>query len=734
MIPGSAPACYPRRCGPLVPLTENPGSGILSVPQSLLKGRNVRFAALMLLAALATIPCAIARAGDSRLVAVEFQAATDDDAGIAYLLYSTVSETLIEEGGDRMAAGEDVEMYLGSAAVDCHEKQSCLDRLAEEFDAAAMVFAVVSRRGTDIDIEFTFYSCATGRELERGEITYSAGDEGQLAGLVLGRMEDVLDKAERDEDGDFEGEDAGGAVAVVPVDGGDDDEEIDWEGDDRDDDHAIASGGYDDPTSDDEARAIEEDDSARRYDGGEVDSLDTIASDSWDEGEGDDWETAPRDDWNGDDPRRDWDEEGTRASWDEEDEEDDRDDDGGAAVLGAAGGGAERAAETGRGRYDRDAGEDAAEEDGERPAGRYSARDYLREDNRGRKSREDEDEAPEERSSRYSRYSPDEAETEEEPSDRGGRRGRGQRKPKHPEDHPQDDRGADIDPSLMETFDDEDSALFDETSRSGTGTLTYQEASEKGMGPAEYNRYASSGLTYEDWKRDRYNHKGKFHLRFGGFYALGGLDTYYSSRVVMWDPSDILETYYWQSFGFTGASGGGTFGVGFGVAPAVDLGLDVSLLAGKQWLLRQYRTPDKSESTITDVAPEDIPKGTALHFLIEPKVRVFFTPFKKVKPYGGFGIAMMFMPPFDVPEEWVQDRPTTFILGLEPTLGVQIDSPLGVGFFFEIPFTGYIASDHGVESGLEGDVRELRENEMNDPPSPVPRYMLRFQIGIQVRL
>jgi hypothetical protein len=692
----------------------------------------------MLLTAVVTLPCASARAGDSRLVAVEFQPVTDDDMGIAYLLYSTVSETLLEDGGDRVAAGEDVEMYLGSSAVDCHEKQSCLDRLAEEFDAAAMVYSLISRRGTDIDIEYTFYSCASGRELERGEVTYAAGDEGQLADVFLDRLEAVLDKAERDEDGDYEDDD--GAGAVVPVSGGDDDEEIDWDDDDREEDHAVSGGsGYDDDA--DQVEAVEEvagdvvedvvgeDDSERRYDGGEVDSLETIGRDSWDEGEGDDWETAPRDEWDDEDARSSWD--------DEEEEEDARDDDeGGAAVVGAVSGGSGRAAETGRSRYNRDAAEESADEEAERSTGRYSAREYLREDNRGRKSArdEEEEEAPEERGSRYSRYSSDEAASDAEERNQGGRRGRGNRKPKHPEDHPVEDRGADIDPSLMETFDDEDSALFDETSRSGTGTLTYQEASEKGMGPAEYNRYATSGLTYEDWARDRYNHKGKFHLRFGGFYALGGLDTYYSSRVVMWDPSDILETYYWQSFGFSAASGGGTFGVGFGVAPAVDLGLDVSLLAGKQWLLRQYRTPDKSESTITDVAPEDIPKGTALHFLIEPKVRVFFTPFKKVKPYGGFGIAMMFMPPFEVPEEWVADRPTTFILGLEPTLGVQIDSPLGVGFFFEIPFTGYIASDHGVESGLEGDVRELRDNEMNDPPSPVPRYMVRFQIGIQVRM
>ena len=721
-------------------MTAFGGSGILTVPQSLLKGCDVRLAALILLTSLVALPPTAARAGDGRLVAVEFQAASDNDMGIAYLLFSSVSETLISESGGRIAAGEDVEMYLGSSAVDCHEKQSCLDRLAEEFDAAAMVYVVVARRGTDIDIDYKFYSCASGRQLDGGEVTYEAGDEGQLADLILDRMDDVLEKAERDEDGDYDDDHSGAGGGVAVAAGGDADDDIDWEDDDRDDDHAITGDdGHDDEDTGYDAEDTGYDDEDTGYD---------------DEDTGYDDEDDEQDRRDDEDGRGRWDDEEERGSWDDEDDEDteeerddsradedDADEEDGEEATGDGYRPGRRNTESGRSRYNRDAAaedrDDEDDDDEDSASGRYSAREYLREDGRGhRASRDEEEEEPRSGSSRYSRYSPDEGKGEDEEEERTSQTGRrrGGRKPKHPEDHPANDRGADIDPSLMETFDDEDAALFDETSRSGTGTLTYQEASEKGMGPAEYNRYAASGMTYEDWSGDRYNHKGKFHLRFAGFYALGGLDTYYSSRVVMWDASDILETYYWQSFGFSAASGGGTIGVGFGVAPAVDLSLEVALLAGKQWLLRQYRTPDKSESTISDVDPGDIPKGTALHFLIEPKVRLYFTPFKRVKPYAGFGLAMMVMPPFEVPEEWVQDRPATFILGLEPTLGLQIDSPLGVGFFFEIPFTGYIASDHGVESGLEGEVRELRENEMNAPPSPVPRYMLRFQVGVQVRM
>ena len=308
---------------------------------------------------------------------------------------------------------------------------------------------------------------------------------------------------------------------------------------------------------------------------------------------------------------------------------------------------------------------------------------------------------------------------------------RRERSKKYPEDSEPADDAPLIDPDLLDTFDSEDDALFGEEGRSGTTRLDQGEAAEIGVGPAEYRAYVNSGLTFDGWTRKRYDHKGKFHLRFAGFYALGGLDMYYSVRVVR-DASEVYETYYWQSFGFRSVSGGGTFGLGFGVAPAVDLSVEVSMYFGEQWLLREWRTPDGTESTINST--DEPPRGGAMHLMIAPKTRFYFAPFKPVKPYAGFGFALIFMPPFDVPEEWAPDRPGSFVLGLEPTLGMQFDSPLGVGFFFEVPFTGYVGSDHGVESDLSGEGAYLSDEEKNDPPIPVPRYMLRLQLGIQIRI
>ncbi len=132
---------------------------------------------------------------DGRAVVVEFQPASDDDAGIAYLLYSTVAEKVMAAGRDEIIAGEDVEMFLGSAAMDCHRKRSCLEKLGSEFDGTVAVFSTVSRKGDLIAVELAFISIASGAVLERTTRRYEAGKEGGLADLILDRLEGALEAA-----------------------------------------------------------------------------------------------------------------------------------------------------------------------------------------------------------------------------------------------------------------------------------------------------------------------------------------------------------------------------------------------------------------------------------------------------------------------------------------------------------------------------------------------------------
>ncbi len=616
-----------------------------------------------------------ALAADSKLVVVEFQPATDDDAGLAYLLYSTVSESLTNDSGDTVVAGEDVEMFLGSAAADCHKKRSCLDKLAERFESAAALLATIARDDLEISVTYAFISTSTGNVLDQGKRVYQAGEERGLAQLILDKRQEVMEAAEDDAwSADVDDGDGGSYSSDLPP----------VAPDDRD-------------TRETEMQ-LEEDGGPSRYSAREFER--TSSEKNREEKEAREAAAAAER------SERAREREGRYAR--EEDERGDRDD-----------------------RYSRD--RDTSNDTSRRDRDDRESRDRVR----VRDLEPDEDAAATEsqtadarstRASRKEASAREERETAEKARRESTRR---ERSRKHPEDSPTSDDYEVVDRVLLETFDSEDDASFAEDSRSGTNRLTREEAAEEGIGAAEYRAYVNSGLTYDGWTRKRYDHKGKFHLRFAGFYAIGGLDMYYSVRVVR-DNSEVLETYYWQSFGFRAVSGGGTFGIGFGVAPAVDLGAEVSLFYGQQWLLREWRTPDGTTSSIGSTAAP--PKGPVMHFMIEPKTRFYFTPYKPVKPYAGFGFALLFMPPFDVPEDWAPDRPGTFVLGIEPTLGVQFDSPLGVGFFIEAPFTAYVGSDHGVESGLAGEGAYLSDEEKNDPPSPVPRYMLRAQIGIQIRM
>jgi len=61
---------------------------------------------------------------------------------------------------------------------------------------------------------------------------------------------------------------------------------------------------------------------------------------------------------------------------------------------------------------------------------------------------------------------------------------------------------------------------------------------------------------------------------------------------------------------------------------------------------------------------------------------------------------------------------------------------VGFGFFIEVPFTAFLATDHGIEQGTSGSTAYLTDEEKNPPPpeAQVPRFMLRAQIGVQIRM
>ncbi len=587
-----------------------------------------------------------ARAADGRLVVVEFQPVTDDEAGLAYLVYSTVAEGVSGEGHPDVIAGEDVEMYLGGAASDCDRKPSCLTKLAERFDATVAVFTSISRKGTQLAVEMRFISLRSGAVLESARRRYEAGEEGQITDLILDRVEGVIEAASWEEDDladsvadDGEEEDTG------------DGDDIDWDEDEDEDDGggtAVAVAGP-----------------AGRDDGDTGADGDDGVGRSSDDGEDDHYRRSGRDDEEDDRYRRSG----------RDDGEDDR--------------------YRRSGRDDEEDGADAvqSDRDEDRKKSKKSKKDTKRKKKRG----DGEDDGA------------DDGDTEEETPL--------------------------IDPDLLETFDDYDSSLYDETERAGSGQdMTLEEAAEQGIGKIEFRQFQWSGLSVREWKHRRFDHKGTFHIRAGGFYGLGGLDMYYSTRVVVNPTTGApMENYYWQSLGFSAGSGGGALGAGFGVSSVVEIGLEFAVIAGEQWLLRERRTPDSVTINTFGTTSRPPPQGAAAYLGVEPKARFYVLPFKRLKPYGGLALEMLFMPGFKIPEEWAEDRPASFVLGFQPALGLQLDTPTKLGFFLEVPFTVYLATDHAVETGTEGETDYLTDSEQNEMYPPT-RFMMQVKAGVQIRI
>ena len=257
--------------------------------------------------------------------------------------------------------------------------------------------------------------------------------------------------------------------------------------------------------------------------------------------------------------------------------------------------------------------------------------------------------------------------------------------------------------------------------------LSADEARRVGMKRAEYNRYQRSGQTYDEWLETRYSHARRFHVRVGGAFATGALDMFYSTRVVM-ENGLIQENYWWQSTGNRSAAGSFVVGVGYGISAVADVGIDFSMVFARQHLLCEARDLGTGED---DIGSSDQLHKDAAHVMIQPRGRFMLLPFKMVKPYLGAGVAMIFMPSFDLPYQWAQDRPVTFVLGLEPLAGVQFDTPMGIGFFVEVPFTIYAVSNQGYSEGHTGE-GHLAAGELNDPYPP-SRILLRIQAGVQLR-
>ncbi len=560
--------------------------------------RGICLAALLFL----TLTGRAAAAG--RTVLIEFQPATDDEAGLAFLLYDTMVQLMGEALGGEVAAGEDVQLYLGRNAAECPDTPVCLQRLGQRFDAQLAVSGVVSREGSTVRTELRFFSTADGRELGAMKRSFPSGEEGVLVKALVS----AIDKAMPDALMAADEADSGGG-------------------------RGRERGGNEDPGS---ARNEER----RREEARQREEEERRAEDRRDE------------------ERRE--EERRRADLEER----------------------------------------RAQEEAERKA---AAEERRREDESRRQARDDDR--------------------------RGDTRRDERRTPSRDHD---DDRGRRN--TRTDDIEDLDDEPRDNEPKAGKGVMSFSDARKKGMGPSEYRRYSRQGGTWNEWKKKRHRHGRVFSLRLSGGLVAGATKLMYSTTVHLQDGGRKDEEYSWGTTG-SGTSGYGVVGLGFSVADFLEVGFEGGVLYGQQLLRREYTAGydvdgDGLNETTVGTAPWD--SGPAAFALVDPRVRVFFTPNSPVKLYAGLGVPILLAPGFEKNiEEVYSTRPSSVLVGIEPAVGLQIDSPSGLGFYVDMPLgilVGLGKADFLSDPNLGGISPTEKE-----PKPDATKVLFRLGAGLQAR-
>lgn len=561
---------------------------------------------LLVVAVAALYPApALAR---GRAVIVEFQPSTDEEAGLAFLLYDYVAQQLVESSGGGIVAGEAVQLYLGRNAVDCGESPACLQKLGQRFGAELVVTGVVSREGATVRVRLDFFASADGSKLGELKRSFPAGED-SVIGVALREaigiaMPDALAVADRLGDS---GEGYG------------------------------SSGG------------------SRGGSGATRRGSDSAA------------------------------EERRRADEDSD-----------------------------RRREEEEARERRAEEERlQREADRRARLDERRREEADRRSAEDE----------RRRQSRDAAEARSS-------RAEGRKDERRGDDRRAGDRrGSRRDDEEVDFLEDDVGSEGGETGRTARSAVRIP----SGMSAAEHRRFERSGLSEKAWKKKRYAHGRVLSMRVAGGLAAGAVKQLYSTTIHLDAEGAKDDEYGWGTTG-NATSFGFAVGLGFSVADMVEIGVEGGAVFGQQLLRRECDEPAGADPHCrlgTDIGSAAWDSGPAVHALIDPRVRVFLLPRGAVKPYVGFGIPILIQSGFDVPEEGYTDRPGSVLVGVEPALGVQIDSPGGLGFYVDAPIgilAGLGKSDFVADAGggqLSDEAREAK-------PDPV-RVLFRLNAGVQIR-
>lgn len=265
------------------------------------------------------------------------------------------------------------------------------------------------------------------------------------------------------------------------------------------------------------------------------------------------------------------------------------------------------------------------------------------------------------------------------------------------------------------------------------------ERKSKGLPPALWKRYKSSGKPYKEWKEDALVRSGSLIIEVFGGAAFGDVKRVYDARVTFDQIDDgqgepvFEEIGSYQYEAFVKGSAFAT-GISVGYVPLwwLEVGLSDGVQLGRRSLSTgwtQYYTAeygDEIQGSISDTYGP-VPSTMAV---IEPRLRFYTLPNGPVKPYATLGMMMRFYDAYNDPqlsgEVQYPGRDGGVGLGITAGGGIAFDAPRGAIGFIEVPWT-YLMTPEPYRQ-IVGDVASTPRAEQSSG------QLLAFRAGIGFRL
>jgi hypothetical protein len=257
-----------------------------------------------------------------------------------------------------------------------------------------------------------------------------------------------------------------------------------------------------------------------------------------------------------------------------------------------------------------------------------------------------------------------------------------------------------------------------------------EERNTHGLPAYAWNRYTSSGLSYEAWKKKALVRQGQWSLDIEGGLVYGDVDRRYDSRARIEQSGEDLETTgAYLSDSFINGSGS-TFGVGVGYTPIwfIETGMYVGLQVGHKQLTtgwEQYKDGVK-----VDDFSLDWDTVTGWMGNVSPRVRFIALPIGVVKPYAMTALDVRIYDGYTIPDDAsavdYEDRPGGNSLGFTAGGGLLFDIPGNAVGFLEVPWTKVLTPSPYESVGPELDERPVQAKSSGQT--------LAFKAGFGVRL